>query len=61
MSLTNLFTDVVIGFTDVQSEVNETEGCAEVCIGIVTGTLERNVTVYLKTIPVTGKDIILSF
>ena len=45
-------TVVVIGFN--QSEVHVTEGMTEeavVCAEVTSGRLDRNVTIYLKTVP----------
>ena len=48
---------ITVGFSVPHSVVNETQGDVEICIDIIIGALERNISVYLQAIPITGRRI----
>ena len=47
---------ITVGFSVPHSVVNETHGDVEICIEIIHGALERNVSVYLQAMPITGRE-----
>ena len=55
----SVLTDVTVGLANQLLEINETQGAVEVCVEIIIGTLERNVTVYIYTVSSTGKQVIM--
>lgn len=56
--LIHSYVDITFGFSAAHSVVNETEGDVEICIDIIHGALERDVSVYLQTMPITGSGSI---
>ena len=50
---------ITVGFNAAHSTVNENQGYIEICIDIIIGALERNISVYLQTIPISGTEFIL--
>ena len=51
------FSGVTIGLDDENVIVNETQGNVKICIDLKIGALERNVSVYLQTSPITGNSL----
>lgn len=51
------FVGVTIGLDDENVIVSEIEGNVQICINLKIGALERNVPVYLQTIPITGNSL----
>ena len=51
----HIFIGITVGLSAAHSVVNETQGDAEICIDIIIGVLERDVSVYLRTMPFTGR------
>ncbi|KAL5516874.1 hypothetical protein EMCRGX_G002306 [Ephydatia muelleri] len=47
---------ITVGFSVPHSVVNETQGDVEICIEMIHGALERNVSVYLQAIPITDAE-----
>ncbi|KAL5516904.1 hypothetical protein EMCRGX_G002348 [Ephydatia muelleri] len=47
---------ITLGFSVPHSVVNETQRDVEICIDIIIGALERNISVYLQAIPITAKS-----
>ena len=48
---------VTIGLDDENVIVSEIKGNVQICIDLKIGALERNVPVYLQTIPITGNSL----
>lgn len=46
---------ITVGLNTAHS-VNENQGNIEICIDIIVGALERNISVHLQTVPITGRE-----